>query len=418
MANELPAPIVIGTKGGKFWEFPDALWRKIPALQAKRLRRTVNDQILPLLYKLEDLFPRPKGTKIPHITGMGLAKIEESVPCTVMALHLFDVALEQGLITFADKGAKKGKKPGPKTPVGSCGMSLAQARNFFLEGAAGRILEKAGHDPKKLSDMLGNYELTDPSALNKLELMARFDPQTITEIRDGLRGHMGKLFECDEAFFEILKNSKPAQFIRPLRRALGKKFPSILEWSPDFMRAVADDLGHSAKIIALGPSILEATDPGVITALGQWPMEETLVNDKAKGKKKAYVTRIEQVRRQLGDEFKILMRSNAAVVTQAGTWKDDEIERIKFYVGYINADVIEALSVLPFAYTVNIMDGLWSTLSREFMETQITTPEGIAAIKALIAKLQEMGLATTAPEKVKGMIENKLFDEQFRAFLK
>ena len=349
MSSERPGPVVISPKGGKLWEFPDALWRKIPALQSIRLRRTVDEQILPLLYQLDHLYPRPKGSKTPHIKGMPLSDIEKNVSCTVLALHLFDIALDQGLITFGDKDAKKGKKPGPKAPVGSCGMSVDGARQFFLENAARDILKEAGHDPKKLHDMLGNYDLKDPSSLYKIKLMARFDPLTISELKDGLRGHMGKLFERDEQYFNVLRKAKPTNFIRPLRNALGKNFSKILEWDGEFISAVAEGLEHSAKIMALGHSLLDIEDPEIVRALGRWHMEEAIVKDKVKGKKRTYITRIDQVRRQLGDEFRILMRSNAAVVDQAGHWTDEEIEKIKFYVGYINADVIEALSTLPFA---------------------------------------------------------------------
>ncbi len=413
MANERPDPVVIHSGSGKLWEFPDALWRKVPALQGIRLRSTINEQVLPLLYQLDDMFPRSGDCKHRHIKGMSLSEIEADVSSTVMALHLFDIALEQGLLSFA----KKGTKPGPKTPAGSCGMSIAEARRFFLENAARDILKEAGHDPKSLHTMLGNYEIKDPSSLFKLKLMAGFDPLTISELKEGLRGNMGKLFERDEAYFAVLKKANPANFLRPLRKTLGKDFAAILEWDSAFIRAVAEGLEHNAKIIALGRSLLDIEDPEIVTALGRWPIEEAIVKDKAKGHKKTYITRIDQVRSLLGEEFRILMKSNAAVVDQAGTWKDEEIERIKFFVGYINADVIETMSMLPFAYTVNIMEGLWSTLSRDFMEQQITTPDGIAALKAIIDKIKEMGIDSTTPKKVKGMIENSFFDQQLSKFI-
>ncbi|MBL6931938.1 MAG: hypothetical protein ISR45_03240 [Rhodospirillales bacterium] len=418
MSKERPDPVVIGPAGGKLWEFPDALWQKVPALQAIRLRRTVSEQVLPLLYQLDDLYPRPQESKITRIKGMVLKDIEADIPSTILALHLFDIALEQGLLSFTAKGAKKGKKPAPKAPVGSCGMSVDEARQFFLENAARKILKEAGHDPKKLHDMLGNYELKDPSSLNKLKLMARFDPLTISELKDGLRGHMGKLFERDEQYFNVLRKAKPTNFIRPLRTALGKDFSKILEWDGNFIRAVSEGLEHSAKIIALGRGLLDIEDPEIVRALGRWPMEEAIVKDKVKGKKKTYITRIEQVRRQLGDEFRILMNSNAAVIDQAGHWTDEEIEKIKFYVGYINAEVIEALSTLPFAYTISIMEGLWNAMGREFMEQQITTPQGIIALKGIAAKIEDMGTESIVPSKIVGMIENKLFDSHLSQFSK
>jgi len=419
MAKERPDPVVIEPGGGKLWEFPDVLWRKIPALQAIRLRRTVSEQILPLLYRVDNLFPRAKNSNLPHIRGMSLEDIEADLSCTVLALHMFDIAMEQKLLSFAGAGAKKGKnkKLARNAPVGSCGMSLDQARRYFLEGAARKILEKAGHDPKKLEEMLGNYELKDPSSLHKLKLMATFDPLTITELKEGLRGHMGKLFERDEEYFRVLKKAKPTNFLRPLRNALGKGFPKILEWDGTFIKAVCEGLEHSAKIAALGHFLLEIDDPEIVRALGRWPMEETVVKDKVKGKKKTYITRISQVRVLLGEEFVILLKSNASVVDQAGQWTDEEIERIKFFVGYINADVIEALSELPFAYCVNILEGMWGLLGRSYMEEQVTTPESIIAIKSMIAKIKDMGVDSTPPEKVKGLIEGKFFDEQLAQFM-
>ncbi len=420
MPKERPKPVAIGSEGGKLWEFPDSLWRKVPVLQAIRLRRTVNKQVLPLLYQLDDLYPRAKGSRIPHIKGMSLEDIGANISCTVLALHLFDIAMEQQLLTFGapaeKKGAKKAKKPSPKAPVGSCGMSIGEARQFFLEDAARSILKEAGHDPKKLHDMLGNYELEDPSSLYKLRLMARFDPLTISELNEGLRGNMAKLFERDEEYFKVLKRAKPMNFLRPLRTSLGKKFPQILEWDGAFISAVADGLEHSAKIVALGASLLEIKDPEIIRALGRWHMEEKLVKDKVKGKKKTYITRIHQVRLQLGDSFQILLNSNSTIVDSAGKWTDDEIESIKFYIGYINADVIEALSTLPFGYTIAIMEGLWNLLGREFMEQTITTPEGLKALKGICAKVIDMGTDTIAPRKVTGMIQNKLFDQQLAQF--
>jgi len=420
MANERPDPVVIHSGGGKLWEFPDALWRKIPALQGIRLRRTINEQVLPLLYQLDDMFPRSGNSKHRHIKGLSLSEIEADMSSTVMTLHLFDIALEQGLLNFAatgaKKGARKGTKPGPKTPLGNCGMNIAEARRFFLENAARDILKEAGHDPKNLHAMLGNYEIKDPSSLFKLKLMVGFDPLTISELKEGLRGNLGKLFERDEAYFAVLKQAKPTNFLRPLRKTLGKDFAAILEWDSIFIRAVAEGLEHNAKIIALGRSLLDIEDPEIVTALGRWPIEEAIVKDKAKGKKKTYITRIDQVRSLLGDEFRILMKSNAAVVDQAGAWTDDEIERIKFFVGYINADVLEAMSTLPFAYTVYIMEGLWSRLNRDFMEQHITTPDGISALKAIIDKVKEMGIEATTPKKVKGMIENNFFDQQLSKF--
>ena len=408
MANDRPKPVVIDPKGGPWWEFPDALWKKVTALQRIRLRRTVSEQVLPLLRQIEALVPRPKESRLPHLKGRSLDDIENDIPLTVFSLQLLDIALAKKLLTFA---GSKGKGP-----VGSCGMSLKQARSFFLRGAAERIMENAGHDPKKLDKLLGMQEFEAPSMLHKLEMMVRFAPATLSALQNGLGNNIGKLFDCDEQFFVVLRDSKPQNFVHPLAKVLGKDFKKILDWDGAFFAAISEGLDHSAKIVALGRNILDIEDAEIIRALGRWPIKETMVNDKKTGKRKTYVTRIGTVREALGSEFRILLNSGPDIIDQAEDWTADEIERIKFHVAYINGEVITTLSELPFAYTVNIMDGLWALLGREFMETQLTTPECIAALKSMAAKIIEMGIETTTAEKIKSMIEKNFFDDQLAQF--
>jgi hypothetical protein len=62
------------------------------------------------------------------------------------------------------------------------------------------------------------------------------------------------------------------------------------------------------------------------------------------------------------------------------------------------------------------MEGLWNTLGREFMEQKITSPEALIALKGIAAKVNEMGTDSILPNKVTGMIENKLFDQQLSQF--
>ena len=419
MRSARPETVVIGPEG-QWWEFPDALWQKIPALRRMRLRRTVSERILPLLHLLDDMFPRPKGSKLPHISGLSLEEIETSVPRTTLAIKLFDLATSEGLISFQASGPHKGKgkprKASPKAPVGSCGMSQAQARTLFLEEAAGRILEDAGHDPKKLKEMLGTYELKDPDSLHKLAMMSLFDPLTVVELNEGLSGRMGKLFEKDDAYFTTLRNCKPTHFLRPLRTALDKDFPKILEWDGDFMRAISEGLEHSAKIIALGKNLLNISDPDVIRALGQWPFKEVEVMDKKKGKKKSYVTRIGDVRKLLGEDFSTLLGSGVFVVSLAGNWSDDELEKMKFYLPYLTNDMMKALGKLPPDYGPDILDGLWEKCGRGFFEEHIKTAAGLQAFTHMIGKILQMGVEQTPPSKARGLIEGQFMDDYLAKF--
>ena len=418
MKSARPAPVSIGPEGGKWWEFPDALWNKVTALQRKRLRRTVSERILPLLNQLDDMAPRPPGSTLPKLGGRSLEEIETDLPRTILAMKLYDLAVGANLIAFMAPGAGKGKakKLSPKAPAGCCGFAPAQARTLFLEEAARRILEEAGHDPKKLHEMLGSYKLTDPDALHKLKMMTLFDPLTVSELNDGLTGRMGKLFEKDDTYFKTLKDCKPTHFLRPMRKALGKEFPKILEWDGTFMRAVAEGLEHSAKIIALGQNLLSISDPDVIRAIGKWPIEEVEVNDKKKGKKKTYITRIDDVRKMLGDDFTTLLESGAFVISLAGNWSDDELVNMKFYLPYLTDGMMKALAKLPQEYTPPILDGLWEKCGRAFFEEHIKTDAGLQALTQVIGKIGQMGLAQTPPEKARQLIEGQFMDDYLAKF--
>jgi len=420
MKSARPAPVSIGPEGGKWWEFPDALWNKVTALQRKRLRRTVSEQILPLLYQLDDMAPRPDGSKLPQLGGRSLEEIEADLPRTILAMKLYDLAVGADLIAFiaAADGKGKAKKLSPKAPAGCCGFAPAQARALFLEEAAVRILEEAGHNPKKIDEMLGSYKLNDPDALHKLKMMTLFDPLTVSELNNGLAGRMGKLLEKDETYFMALKDCKPTHFLRPLRKALGKEFPKILEWDGEYMQAISEGLEHSAKIVAIGKNLLLISDPAVIRAIGKWPIEEVEVNDKKKGKKKTYVTRIDDVRKLLGDEFSTLLESDPFVVSLAGDWPDDELVKMKFYLPYLTTDMMEALAGLPSEYGLPILDGLWEKCGRAFLEEHIKTDAGIQALKQVVAKIEQMGLAQTPPDTAKQLIEGQFMDDYLAKFAK
>ncbi len=56
MAERRKFIVISDRTGTDWWQWPDEMWRKWPLLQRIRLRRTMAEQLLPLLGQLEELY--------------------------------------------------------------------------------------------------------------------------------------------------------------------------------------------------------------------------------------------------------------------------------------------------------------------------------------------------------------------------
>ena len=409
------------------WEVPDGLWRKLPPLQARRLEATVRAKVLPMLQSIDALIPGKRGKTIPGLAKRTYKAIMAEPRAVEYALHLFDIAFAVGLIGFVASGGGKGK-PKPvknmKTPVGPCGMGIGDARRFYMMRAAEVIARQRGHKLSKLKDVIGDFDLDNPSSLHKLDMLLGFDPLSISELQQGLNGRLGPLLRKDDGYLVVMQNARPVHFLRPLRRALEKDFGRILQWDTKFIVAVAEGLDHSAKILAVGKSLLTIDDPEVIRALGDWPLREEETTSAARGNKKArkstkVTSRIDDVKRLLGIQFDEILLAGPEMIREVGSWSDRELSSISNYLRYMTVDVIRALKGFPIAHKVGLMDGLWEKLGREFMENDLGSPPSVKGIAGLIEEVNsQMGLERTPPQKVKDLILDGFFDHHLMALIK
>lgn len=421
-----PKAIQIDDKPARAWEVPEALWQKLPPLKHSRLEATVRAQVLPLIQQIDALIPGKRGKKIPRLAKRSYKSIMTEPRAVEYALHLFDIAHAAGLITFVQAKGNTKPKPirNPKQPVGPCGMSVKEAREFYMLKAAEVIAKNRGHKISKLHQVIGEFDLSDASSLHKLDMLLGFDPLSITELQKGLNGRLGPLLRKDDSYLVVMQNSRPVHFLRPLRRALDKDFRKILDWDGRFILAVSQGLDHSAKIVALGKTLGEIENPEIIRALGEWPLREETTTSKARGNKKAkkgtkYVSRIEEIKKLLGVQFQDILDAGPDMIREVGSWTDEEVNSIQNYLRYFTVDVIKALQGFPIAHKVGLLDGLWEKLGREFMEKDLGSPPSVKGIADLVQELiDSMGLERTPPDKVKNLILEGFFDHHLLPMIK
>ena len=412
MAKERKYVAITEDTGRARWQVPDRLWRGVSLLRRMRLRRALKDLVVPVLQELEGLFLRDHFGVPPRLVGKSLDRIEKDDVAIEAGLFLFELALAEELIVFGKAGREK--KAGPlkseTAPVGGCAKSVRAVRRLYLQRATEIILNKAGRRDGKLREYLGNFKVRDVRDLQKLRNLARFDALSVRELNKGLEGSLGKLAEADERYLDILQKCNPVKFLRALRHALGSGFPRILEWDADFMHAVAEGLEHSAKITALGESLLTIENPDVVRAFGRWPMKEVPPKPGGQGgkKRKKFNTRIEQVKKLLGADFNMLFTCSPRIIDEVGGWKNKEIEQFKHYLRHLSNEVMEVMAPLPFNYRVQMLDGMWNKLGRDFIEVRLTETAGISVVQSLATKIGDMQERGSAPSDITGLVEGMI----------
>ncbi|MCW8916235.1 MAG: hypothetical protein OQK24_10330 [Magnetovibrio sp.] len=412
--------VVTPTDGVKPWELPTAMWSKVGLLKRLRLKRTVANHILPVLQKLEELYLRQNPKAKLRLVGRTLAEIEEDDVAIEIGLRLFELALQEGVIEFRCLDADG--NPGhliTEGPVGSCGYSVNEANDRYLQQAMEIIVKNAAsYQDKVVIDHLGKIKVKDVRELRGARQLVKLDPRSIKELKMGLGGNLELLLVQKSSFMDVLVQGKPISFVRALRRALGKNFSEILNWEPEFMTAVAEGLDHSAKIMALGPEILSIQDPEVIRAFGAWTMKEKKPVSGQNSKKKTYVTRIAQVKKNMGSHFPMLLTANPSVVIEVGRWTGREINQIRGFLPYLDDKVMEAMSPLPFDMRVSMLEGLWDRLGRQFFEQDIAAPKGVEVIRKIVKQSLEMTKRGGSARNLKRLLtESELMDKAMSEFI-
>ncbi len=401
MAFERKSIVITDKTSVRPWEVPSGLWKKLGGLQRIRLKRTVENHILPVLQELETLYLKDHPGAQPRLVGRTAADVEQDDIAIETGLFLFDLALQEGLIEFRVGGKKA--KPATKGPVGSCGLNIAEAKARYLNQAVRIILAEGHRKDEDTTEHLKGLKVENAADLASIRQLARFDPLSVTELNKGLKGRLESLMRQDKAYLDALHKCSPVKFLRALRYALGKNFAEILKWDPQFILAVAEALDHSAKIKALGLDLLDIEDPDVIRAFGAWAVKEIELGGKDK-KRKRHITRIGQVKEAMGPEFTMLLTASPSVVEEVGHWTNQEIESIRHYLPHLGPDAIETMGPLSVGMKVSILDGLWERLGRDFIEYELKLPGGASVIRNIVKELIEMKKRGTAPKDIKGLL--------------
>ncbi len=414
--------VTITNKLGKAaWEVPDGLWRKVGLLRRIRLRRTVEIHILPVLQKLEGLYLRDSLGAKPRLVGKSLKEIETDDVAIEAGLYLLDLAMTEGLIAI-EAVSSKGKKKAVTSetvPVGCCAYTVQDAKAHYLDLGAKLILTKAGWDLGKRKDQLDDVEVDVVDSLAKMRTLVQFDLLSVRELHKGLKGKTNPVFGGDADYLTVLAKCEPNQFLRGLRHALGDNFGRILKWSLEFARAVSERLGHSAKIMALGTSLLEIEDAEIIRAFGTWRMEEEKpkAGEPANPKRKKYTTFISTVKKAMGSDFNKLLTAAPELVEAVGKWNLEQIELMQVYLPYLSGEVLEILTPLAFKEKVGLLDGFYEILGRDFVSEAMITEEGVQVVRDCVQNLEEMKGRGSMPKDIKVTLAGGLFDVHLKPFL-
>ncbi|MDH5749304.1 MAG: hypothetical protein OEY85_08325 [Rhodospirillales bacterium] len=419
--HSVPDHVVISHSAGKrIWEIPDSFWRRLRKVRVRRMRATIEKQVLPVLQTLEEVYLKQKPDAKPRLFGKTLKQVESSDVAIEAALYLFELAKSLDLFSIA------GKKDGfdDKVPMGSCGMSVESVKRYYMRLASMLIMKKAGRRNFDIDKFLSEDAFDSARDLSYVRVLSHYNRMTLNELRIGLEGRLEGLFHVEDEFMRVLENCHPEEFLRALRVTLNKKFKLFLKWSPEFLKAVSESLDHNAKILALGDSILEIENPEVVRAIGAWPIKEINwkpgeheddnehEHDDGMPDKRNFVTRIAQVKERLGEkEFIDLLHANPAMIALAGGLEDDQLENMKHYITMLSPEILEALSPLPTNLQVGILDGLWEILGKEYMAIVFAHESGAPLIAGLVKEVSAMDRAR--PEKIKEMIVTDCFSSHF-----
>lgn len=395
--------------GRRWWEVPDALWRRLAGIRTRRLRQTVAKHVLPLLRELESLYLEQNPGAVSRLAGKSMDAIEFDDAAIEAGLHLFDLAIGEGLIAFE---GRKGVAGG--TPVlGSCAMSLAEVRAYYMGNAVLAIIAKRGHDAVALKKLLGKGALVGVGQLRRVRLLAELEPAIIEELRLGLNGTLEPLMSVDEDYLRVLAGCDPQRLLRILRTSLGKQFKGILAWPPEFLGTVNEALDHPAKIAALGPDLLAISDPEVVRAICAWQVKEVVARKSGGIEETRIVTRIEQFRKVVGPHlFRALLTSNAGVVAQAGQWPNDHLEHMKHFFGCLSFETAETLGTMPAEQQTGLMDGLWERFGREYLAVILAHESGVRMVQGVVDEIKSMG-DSHSKDAVKSLVVGELFAKHF-----
>lgn len=398
----------------KWWE-ASLLPVRGKRIRQDRLRRTLELHILPVLQNLESFYLRENLGTTPRIHGKTFKQVEQDDVAIEAALYLFDLAVEEGIITFGGQ-QKSRNEMSERIAVGACGLTIQQVKKRYIKRAVTLIAEKTGMGKTALKGI----QIDDVRDLQKIRMLGKFGSANMRELSAGLNNDITGLLARDEEYLRTLHRCCEMKYLRAMRYALGDEFPAILEWRTPFVKSIADDLTHRAQIMALGNSLNLQPDREVISALSRWPME-SMPQDDTDGTEMIDVrkTRIGQIKALLDDDFDMMLGWGGPTIDAIGHWHDRELKMLQPYLKYIDKNVMAYYGKLPPQQVIEVLQGLWTKLGKEFFEADMREPGGLNVAKHITKAISAMNKRQSTPSNLTTAIVNSgIFDTHMSQYIK
>ena len=396
----------------KWWETP-IYFLNSKTIKQNRLKRILEHDILPILQNIEKYYIQQNLNIKPRIYGKSFTEVIRDDVAIEAAVYLFDLAVNEGLITFGEQQERK-NEISQDIPVGSCGRSISQVKKRYVKRATYLIVKKTGASNAVLKNIL----IDDISDLNKIRTFSKFGIANIRELNTGLNNDLKPLLARDKEYLDALYRCCEMKYLRAVHHALGNDFSKILEWQAPFIRSIADDLSHKAQIIALGNSLNQQPASDVMSALGRWQMEEMphsetgdieLIDIKK--------TRIGQIKNLLSEDFDKILSWHGSTLDVFGNWPNHDIILLKPYIKYIDRNAMSFLSVLPSDNVIAIIEGLWIKAGKMFFKNYINTRDGENIIKKICKSVVGMNKRKSTPNNLKAaIIDSGIFDDHVKIY--
>ncbi len=358
-------------------------------------------------------------------------------------LVLFEGALENKLIHFWNgEGSEREAYTDVTQPLGACGLSLEDARAYFLERSAEIIFKDNPTALEKLRTVGLKLD-----SLPKLRILAEIDPLALDELQKGLGRSFGDLvIKKDYPFVKALSKLK-AFHVRSMNKIMEKKVQGILFWEAERVDAVIRNFECVEQFTDMAELFEHIGNPDVLDAIGTWEKRDITekVNSerRTKGLKvlkgRRFETDIGVIRRMLGPHFATLLSSTPDMIRIIGKLvanvrllPDEEQEKrreefqtfIRRYIEYLNVGLLRALTVvgdegdekLSYREIIAILDGIWAkpNFGAPFFEGIFQTGPGALGIAALVHEFVDLKKRGTIKEQtdiVSIISSSDLFDK-------
>lgn len=406
MAIKVDPIVLSGDLGKKWWQIPDALWRRSSDVRERRLRLTLSRQILPLLQKIEAVQLNENPSAPLFLKGKTINQVAKDPVSLELAMYLYEMALSEGLIKYApQKGERAISIRGDlDSPVGSCGVTPNEVARRYVLVLAAPILKNGGHSLSDISVFLSKFMQSRVQSIARLRLLAKLSKEIINEMRSGLPS-LDELLQKDDKWLQALCNIDASSFLRPLRSVLDNDFPDVLNWSVAMLESAAKNLDRPEKVRALGDIVLEINDPAIFDALGSWPT----ANDENGN----FICRIEQIKESLGTAlFSKFVKGSPALVRDIGSWPQKKIDTYKPYLCMLTGPSMRLLEELDEGQTIAVLDGLVEKFDMSVISKALKKKEGLVMLQGVINELKLMNRnSKQTPDKIKKLVLGTYFDD-------